>query len=53
MDRMLDMGVLFDKPKNAGYGKNDLAVEATEISKKLFEKSNVNFLKKKVTELIF
>ena len=44
---------LFNKPKNAGYGKNDLAVEATEISKKLFEKSNVNFLKKKVTELIF
>ena len=37
---------LFNKPKNAGYGKNDLAVEATEISKKLFEKSNVNFLKK-------
>jgi glycine/D-amino acid oxidase-like deaminating enzyme len=44
---------LLNKPKNAGYGKNDLAVEATEISKKLFEKSNVNFLKKKVTELIF
>ena len=44
---------LFNKPKNAGYGKNDLAVEATEISKKLFEKSNVNFLKKKVTKLIF
>ena len=43
----------FNKPKNAGYGKNDLAVEATEISKKLFEKSNVNILKKKVTELIF
>ena len=30
-----------------------MAVEATEISKKLFEKSNVNFLKKKVTKLIF
>ena len=44
---------LFHKPKNAGYGKNDLAVEATEISKKLFEKSHANLLKKKVTELIF
>ena len=44
---------LLNKPKNAGYGKNDLAVEATEISKKLFEKSNVNFLNKKVTKLIF
>ena len=44
---------LFDRPKIAGYGKNDLAVEATEISKKLFEKSNVNFLNKKVTKLIF
>ena len=44
---------LVDKPKNAGYGKNDLAVEATEISKKLFEKSHVNFLNKKVTKLIF
>jgi len=40
-------------PKHAGFGKNDLAVEASEISKKLFKKSNVNFLKKKVTELIF
>ena len=30
-----------------GTEKIDLAVEATEISKKLFEKSNVNFLKKK------
>jgi len=44
---------LFNKPKNAGYGKNDLAVEATEISKKLFEKSKVKFLNKKVTKLIF
>ena len=44
---------LFIKPKNAGYGKNDLAVEATEISKKLFEKSNVKFLNRKVTKLIF
>ena len=44
---------LVNKPKNAGYGKNDLAIEATEISKKLFEKSHVNFLNKKVTKLIF
>jgi glycine/D-amino acid oxidase-like deaminating enzyme len=44
---------LFDKPKNAGYGNNDLALEATEISKKLFEKSHANFLNKKVTGLIF
>ena len=44
---------LFNQPRNAGYGKNDLAVEATEISKKLFEKSHANFLNKKVTKLIF
>ena len=44
---------LSDQPRNAGYGKNDLAVEATEISKKLFEKSHANFLNKKVTGLIF
>ena len=44
---------LFIKPKNAGYGKNDLAVESTEISKKLFAKSHVNILKRKVTKLIF
>ena len=44
---------LFIKPKIAGYGNNDLAVEATEISKKLFAKSHVNFFNKKVTKLIF
>ena len=44
---------LFIKPKIAGYGNNDLAVEATEISKKLFAKSHVNFLNRKVTKLIF
>ena len=44
---------LLIKPKNAGFGKNDLAVESTEICKKLFEKSHVNFLNRKVTKLIF
>ena len=43
---------LFNLPRNAGYGKNDLAIETTEISKKLFKKSHVNFLNKKVTKLI-
>jgi len=43
---------LLNVPDNAGYGKNDLAVEATQITKKLLKLSQAQIIQKKVDKLL-
>ena len=43
---------LLDIPNNAGYGKNDLAIEASQITKELLKISQAEIIEKKVTKLL-
>lgn len=44
---------LLDIPDNAGYGKNDMAIEASQITHQLIKISKANIIKEKVTKLLF
>ncbi len=44
---------LLDVPNNAGYGKNDLAIEASQITQKFTKISRAKIIQKKVTKLLF
>ena len=44
---------LLDIPNNAGYGKNDMAIEASQITHQLIKISQAKIIKERVTKLLF